>query len=104
MTRPDSRDPGADHLIVLGSGLDLIALVAADPRETTIVEPSALAKIPWETSSGNAALVRGVTDNGTIVLDAEALLRDERLQPSPPAADGGTEEKAWQSTFVKKSS
>ncbi len=97
-------DPGADHLIVLGSGLDLIALVASDPQETTIFEPSELAKIPWETSYGNAALVRGVAENGTILLDAEALLRDKRLQPAPPAVNGDSPEQAWRNAFGKKPS
>ena len=98
-------DPGADRLIVLGTGLDLIALVASNPQETTILDISALAKIPWETSSANAALVRGVTEDGTIVLDAGALLRDKRLHPAPPAViPGDSVDEASQPTFGRKSS
>ena len=78
-------DPTSERLLVLGTGSDELALLASDPHETSTFEVENLVEVPWEIAADDAALVRGVTPDGSILLDAAALLSDPRLQLVPSA-------------------
>ncbi len=71
----DDRRP----IVALGAAECELALLAGDLQEGSEIEVDALRAVPWPLAAENARLVLGVTQEGTVVLDAEALLEDPRL-------------------------
>ena len=71
----DDRRP----IVALGAAECELALLARDLQEGSEIEVDALRAVPWPLAAENARLVLGVTQEGTVVLDAEALLEDPRL-------------------------
>lgn len=66
-------------IVALGAAECELALLAGDLQEGSEIEVDALRAVPWPLAAENARLVLGVTQEGTVVLDAEALLEDPRL-------------------------
>ena len=67
------------QIVALGTDECELALLAEDLQEGSEIEVEALRAVPWPLAAENARLVLGVTKEGVVVLDAQALLEDRRL-------------------------
>ena len=67
------------QIVALGTAECELALLAGDLQEGSEIEVDELRAVPWPLAAENARLVLGVTKEGTVVLDAQALLEDHRL-------------------------
>lgn len=71
---PDPRDEREKRMIVFGDGRTVLGLVADDVDELRTLGDGELLPAP-ELSAARAELVRGVTPDALVVLDAAAVLR-----------------------------
>ena len=67
------------QIVALGTTECELALLAGDLQEGSEIEVDALRAVPWPLAAEDARLVLGVTKEGTVLLDAQALLEDQRL-------------------------
>lgn len=83
-------DRGEAKIVVLGSPAIEIGLLAEGPNELATLDTKRFASIPWRLDPSIARLVRGVSPDGTTVLEGAAILSDERFfidLLSPAAAE-----------------
>jgi purine-binding chemotaxis protein CheW len=68
-----------DRIVAIGhEGCELGLLSSTEESEASL-PPGELVAVPWQLVADNEALVRGLTPEGTIVLDGQALLADQRF-------------------------
>lgn len=81
-----AKEPLAQHVVVL-HGQAPLGLLVDEVLGLHQLDPSQLRPPPAAVGSALSSVVSGVSEDGTLVLDAVALLVDPRLHVSPPSAD-----------------